>query len=109
MHITTSEKFSFMAVVEDNALRGPARGIADRPCARRGEHRVVVVELDDLHGAVGRGVEAQPAEHALVEVLLDELERAVGGLGVDVDRAGLGQLARELGVGGGLRRRLRRR
>jgi len=49
---------------------------ASRPCQSwpwqpSGQHCVAVVELDDLHGAVGRGVEAQPAEDALVEVALD--------------------------------------
>ena len=55
------------------------------------EHGVVVVELEDLHRAGRRGVEAQAAEHALVEVLLDDLERARRPPGEDVDRADLGR------------------
>src|ERR1700727_1158245 len=88
MHMTTSEKFSFMACCGRY-----------RAGAMLGGDRAVVVELDDLHDAVRRGVEAEAAEHALVEVLLDQLERAVCGLRVDVDRARLGQLLRKPRVG----------
>src|SRR5437016_960515 len=61
-----------------NPNRAPGR--RDRGCAEpgrsrpSGEQRAFVVELDYSHGAVRRGVEAQPAEHTLVEVLLDDLE-----------------------------------
>src|SRR5205807_2664540 len=72
----------------------------ERPAPRSGEHGARVVELDHLHGAVGGGVEAQTAQHALVEVPLDDLERPVFSLRVDVHGAGLGEPARELGVGG---------
>src|SRR5215218_4526916 len=54
--------------------------------------RRAVVQLLDGHGAGGRGVEAESAEHALVDVLVDDGDLAAL-LGVDVDRADLGQLA----------------
>src|SRR6266851_1219225 len=79
-----------------NAARGSKR------VALRGarEQRAVVVELDHLDRALGRGVEAQAAEHAFVEVLLDDAQGAVVLLGVDVHGADLGELRRQLGVGG---------
>jgi hypothetical protein len=51
----------------------------------------------------------QLAEDALVEVFLDDAERAVLLLREDVDRAHLGQLLGEGGVGRDRRRRPRRR
>src|SRR4051812_9228454 len=63
------------------------------------EHGLVVVELEDLHGPGRRCLQAQAAQHALVEVLLDDLD-ARAGRHVDVDRAGLLELAREGVVAG---------
>ena len=37
----------------------------------------LLVQLDDAHGALGRGLDAQVAEHALVEVLLDDAQGAI--------------------------------
>src|SRR5215216_1491167 len=58
-----------------------------------------VVELLHDDGPVGSGIEAQLAQHALVEVLADDLDPAVLGR-EDVDRAGLLELLREVGVAG---------
>ena len=52
-----------------------------------GGQRLPGVELDHLHRALRRGIDAQLAEHALVQVFLDDPDAAIVRLGEDVDRA----------------------
>ena len=69
---------------------------------------LLLVELDDAHGALGRGVDAEVAEDALVEVALDDFDAGVGRL-EDVDRADFLQLRRPARRRRRPRRRPRRR
>src|SRR3954452_18157929 len=59
---------------------------------------LALVALDHPNRPGRRGLDAQPAQDALVEVLLHDRHAAVVADRVDVDRADLRQLARQLGV-----------
>src|SRR5436190_10422551 len=85
-----------------NAAR---RGRAGPRAPGRSERGAAVVEPAHRHGALRRGVDAQPAEHALVEVLLDDPQPAVLH-GEDVDRTDLGELGRHGRVRGRFGRHL---
>src|SRR5438270_11674854 len=92
--MTMREMFSFMGWTSTLVdLAAPYKS---------GEQRVVVVELDDLDHAGRGGVEAQAAEDALVDVAPDDLDAAAVVLGEDVDGAGVGQRAGQLGIPAGL-------
>src|SRR5438094_5437889 len=73
-------------------------GPALRLCRGHAEH-LVGVELVHGDGPLRRSVDAQRAQDALVEVGVDDLH-AVVRRREDVDRAGLLELARQLGVVG---------
>src|SRR4051812_22077577 len=85
---------SSTATISRRSARSSMRARARSTSGSSGESGLVVVQLEDLDRA-GRGrVDAEAAQHALVEVALHDVDAAVL-VGVDVDRADLGQLGRD--------------